>query len=553
MTKKNIEQTTILAEETLAVQCDSPVSFLYASKDDTELKNYVGTLIGEGGLGTVYLVQEYKTDTTSVITKDSSLVLKVLSKPINNIRKELFIQNAEDAYQKRFDLKTYVSIRGRGVVLIGDSKEEYPALLMDYGGVDLEKAGKSLKKVQKNVTTAFQYKTLLTLISSLRETCAKDISHQDLSPNNILSGFDPDTEDILVLEKNIIEGRVCLTDRARNELASAFSINASVAQNLQFKMYFFSGAELATPQDRDMYSFFANSAWLLSGKRGETPEAHALRVYGISTKLSADGRTTFFEGNEEESVEKVLNRIEDKIKEKVLLGNYFFIETVSEEGKERCVVRRPVDQFRAAWDTKIIDDNHKIEQLCETDLSSYKNLIDHGGALLADSERKEIRALLAEYLHKSAEIIHQKYKNNVEKRNPLLEEISSIEKEKNGLELSKAKCTAKIQAVRKNLEGLVSGIHLEEGSGDEFITRSKKMHEFGTELKQFQTETENLTKKIEQRTREKSCKEEESKQYAVDMQKRAKETITEKGLSLLDGVEYSALRTKIGLLLSQII
>ena len=551
MTKKDNQKK--IDFEIIEVQSDKPISFQYTSRDEQTIITYKGTLISEGGLGAAYLVREEKIsglDNTTI----SPLVLKVLSKPITDERKELFVQNAEDAFQKRFILKTYVGIQGRGTVKMTDVAEEYPVLLMDYGGVDLEKARANFEKIEKNVVAAFQYKTLLTLISGLRETWSKNIFHEDLSPNNILCGFDLEEKDTSVLEKKIIEGHVCLTDRSYNELTSEYSISASVAQNFKFKMYFFSGAELATPQDRDLYSFFANSAWLFSGNRGETPEAHAVRMYGIATKLSSDGRTTFFDTPEKNSIEEVLTRIVNKIRERVLEGNYFFMENKVDDNGERCIVRRPIDQFRAAWELKVIDDADTIEQLCETDESSYKNVVNHGSTkFLNANEQKEMRSLLGSYLHKSAKIIRKKYDHNVENQTPLLNKISSLGKEKVEIENKRTASDTRIKVVRQNLKDLTNAMLLDSDSGDKVISQLEKLQEFGNKLKMHESEKIDFTKKIDELTQEIERKDEESRQYAVDMQKRAKEMILEKGVSVFDGVEYESLKNDILSLLNEII
>ena len=399
----------------------------YNEGRNNSTKYTLGDCIGEGTMGRVYLVKG---------ENDEKLVLKQCKE---HTFEKSFKSVTDNAYAN--PAKHFITIKSIGTYhKEGQEGENYRAVIMEYGGSDLNETIKVTSTIGESVKRAFNYKVLLTTLAGIEDAHLKNKYHGDLLVKNILSGVDLKdyvTNGLVVsdkkisLEHKLIDNKVYLCDNIDdNEAGTMSATKGSLSREaILLNLYLTDLATMGEPlnpqigKSRDMYAFFALWGLLEKGNCKYSVEAFT-ESKELSMKQDKKGTREF----------SPINKIREKLLEEIKASGYFSHRTRDDE----IYVFRPIDTFRHQWLDKKLMTTAEFEEFSSSNADSYVALSQKSGtnrfsdnpqnkALRQPEEQQQMTQLYADILLKNVQILKEDIKGKTKQRislNELMEPLS---------------------------------------------------------------------------------------------------------------------------------
>ncbi len=307
--------------------------------------------LGEGGTGTVYLVQGVKDGKK----EPKKYAMKVAFPQFRENLKQQW--NNIDQTKKK--IKHYVKFYHLGETSEqGDSGDTTSAIVMDYAGWDLSYVmHQLLPKVGDQVKEAFQYKVLCTLVESLEDAHKKERLHKDVKFRNISCGLqdipNPEALDVSDLEKALIDSRIQVLDPENDEVQAINSLLYSREDDLAHKALldnnYCNNGRSPLDEEKDIYALVAIYARFIYGNTDDYVTEFSENHLGV--KFSGGGKRTY------PSLKIIREKIEAEMKENELeeKNKYFQRDTVTVGKVSYPIVTRPVDRLRRKIDSRKSD------------------------------------------------------------------------------------------------------------------------------------------------------------------------------------------------------
>ena len=383
-----------------------------------EVQEYIyQTELGSGSTGNVYLVRD---------ASDKPFALKICKAfgEDKSRQQESFKKNAKELMSDQ--ISGFIPVSQIGIC----EEENQPAMLMEYGGKDLEWTLRviSSEDVDTELKKAFEYKVLLNVIGALSDAHHKNKYHQDILPRNILCGICPeyapeDSEEKdkyrSWLEEAIIDGTVRLTDR--RSLESITNDMESIHDNPSFtggsdllNAVYFKLLRDSTPSEKDIYACLALYSLLKDPSRSSSvwEFAYSNELLEIDDLLDVEKEKKRFKLPS-------LDQLKEKLEREIGTDEYFQIETVDNLGGSGLIVTRPIDRFTRTWKAERLVDYDELKSFFKSHDSSFQKLYNLAAGIMKADEKERIRnhyeSLILEATLKLDNLISQKH----EKRKPL--------------------------------------------------------------------------------------------------------------------------------------
>ena len=384
-------------------------------------------LLGSGSAGDVYLVKDNSGKYFALKICNASATDRML---LEN-RQRIFTENSQELMSD--DISGFIPVSQIGTC----EENKQPAMLMEYGGKDLEWTLKMISSEEINdpkLKKAFEYKVLLNVTEALLDAHHKGKYHQDILPRNILCGICPEKSPVEQkeqidekvryrwMEDAIINGAVKLTDRRAleidNDMGSIYTNPSLVGGSDLMNATYFKLLRTSTPAEKDIYACLALYSLL------EDP-TRTLTVWDFS--LFND----LLEINREERKSKLpsLEKIKDKLVSEITTEGYYKIELVNLPEGQHTIITRPIDRFVRTWSSDYLLDYGNLESFFSSHDNSYQKLVNLPAGIISDEEKERIQSNYESLILSSVLKLNQIVKSKHEKRKPIEDSIDSNREE----------------------------------------------------------------------------------------------------------------------------
>lgn len=458
---------------------------------------FVESKIGEGGEGIVYRVKDESEQVYALkVCKDKSA--------------PAFLANSQEAYKK--SLPHFVRVVRVGSIT--HEQEQRSAIIMDWGGSDLQEVYKGLLALSNSpLAEAFRYKVALTVLDGLVATEAQGAVHGDLIPRNILCGVDisdfsvsDDGKSQRGLEQRVAESEIKLCDRKRNldPVAISWSLSYSTQRDPQRPIndiYFIdpvgegSTTDGRPGKEKDLYAALAIVAWARNGHTRQNVVQFAAEL-GLNVSYDADKQRMVYDFSFADLKSKVSHLISDK--------SYFIVDTLQTKGRDSYpVVLRPIDAFHKEWvgqrsSGKDLTGRSQIEAMHKTHAFSYEKLQELGGAAMPAAEREGLRLLLEDVLMGSMVSIYRLFDKNTKARKPLEDENSELDKGIASHEKKLTNLRTAYEKAEESRKGIVTQLSRasDKDLEDKLVERGKEVRRILEEEVNLKREVDTLEDKV---------------------------------------------------------
>ncbi len=406
------------------------------------------------------------------------------------------------------DVKHFVRIHGTGLASLNKGTKQ-PALMMDYGGMDLRKLQTSDLYIgcTKSCQDAYAAKVMLTMLECVEDIHCNDkhkkiTGHKDLIDKNVLSGISSivkyKKEDY---EDKLINSAIKICDPKISSLSGTLGKrNPLNSDDLEGFLRSYRqldtgmGSSKEGTLEYDLISVFAVYKYMLQEQDNGSLQDFIKNKFGMSI-YDSQSKSRKFALSKTPQTKLEMNQLKkicvEKILGKELEGDTYL--TILQRKNSGPLVLRPIDRFKRKkpqWSekdgAKLLT---KVKQFAEVGKSSYQSTLKLVQKFKKTSEQKKVEEYYVKQIHKGILAIDSYVDELLKEVGPKIEERDLLDKKLNDL----ASAITLTNVKRDGLQGEMKNISSNLGKADaDYSSLAKQVEDKGKEITQVQNEINQL-------------------------------------------------------------